>query len=147
DVYATIGNFGSSQLNQVSIEWEINGVAQTPVNYTQMIDTINGSNPYTAQVLLGTAAFQNGANTITVYTSSPNGQVDSTNYNDTISIQLQTALEPTGLTIYNTNANDATLIAEGSSGSIDYEYGSLGFILGNGTSGNSTTDTFTISGL
>ncbi len=86
DIYATIANFGSNQLDSVIVNWEFNGVAQTSINYTTLIDTLNSSSGNTASLFLGTKMFTAGSpNTIKVWTSMPNGVADTSNFNDTIS--------------------------------------------------------------
>jgi hypothetical protein len=85
DIYATIANFGSNQLDSVMVNWEFNGVAQTPINYTTLIDTLNSPSGNTASLFLGTKMFASGVpNTIKVWTSMPNGVADTSNFNDTI---------------------------------------------------------------
>lgn len=61
DIYATIANFGSNQLDSVIVNWEFNGVAQTSINYTTLIDTLNSSSGNTASLFLGTKMFTAGS--------------------------------------------------------------------------------------
>src|SRR5690554_690635 len=83
NVEATIGNFGINQIDSVDVHWEINSIAQTSFKYTQLLDTLNGSNPNTAKITLGQHNFQ-GPTEIKVFTSMPNNMVDTSNYNDTV---------------------------------------------------------------
>src|SRR5690606_28306050 len=76
NIVATIGNAGMNQLDSVEVHWEIDGVAQPSLNYTQLLDTAGGSNPRTAQVTLGSHNFQ-GLTEIKVWTSMPNGVADT----------------------------------------------------------------------
>ena len=85
DIYATIANFGSNQLDSVIVNWEFNGVVQPSINYTTLLDTLNSPNGNTVSLFLGTESFTSGApNTIKVWTSMPNGVADTSNFNDTI---------------------------------------------------------------
>ncbi|MEQ8909143.1 MAG: T9SS type A sorting domain-containing protein [Vicingaceae bacterium] len=146
-VVATIGNFGNAQINSVDVNWEVNGVAQPTFTYSSLLDTLNGSNPNTAQVTLGTANFPAGASTIKVYTSNPNGMADSFNGNDTALLSVTSAPAPTSIAISNVTLTTAMVTATGGAGTIDYEYGPAGFTPGSGTTGTSASTTFTITGL
>lgn len=84
NVVATITNYGSEILNTVTVNWEVGGQLQTPVTYSNPIDTLNGQNPNTAQINLGTFNFQNLPDTnIKVWTTNPNGIQDTVPFNDT----------------------------------------------------------------
>lgn len=85
-VVATIGNFGINQINSVTVNWSVNGALQTPANYTGLLDTIGGLNPFSAQVTLGTFSFPSGLNDVVVWTSMPNGMADTSTFNDTVSV-------------------------------------------------------------
>ncbi|MBL4709528.1 MAG: hypothetical protein JKY48_13925, partial [Flavobacteriales bacterium] len=146
-VVATIGNYGINQINSVDINWEVNGVVQPVVNYTTLLDTLFGLSANTAQVNLGTVPFIAGNNTVKVYTSNPNGVADTTNLNDTMFVDVRSALEPSDILVSNATLSSIDVTVVGAAGTIDYEYGPTGFILGSGTSGNSASATFTISGL
>ncbi|MCX6351808.1 MAG: PKD domain-containing protein [Bacteroidetes bacterium] len=79
DVYATIQNYGTASLTSVSVNWSVNGTAQTSIAYTTTI-VAGGS----AQVKLGSYSFTGtGTFNIKVYTTSPNGTTDPDNTNDT----------------------------------------------------------------
>src|SRR5690554_996211 len=92
--YATIANYGKNQIDSVWVNWEINGVSQTPLHYKQMLDTIGGIGSNTVQLTLGNYNFQS-ATDIKVYTSMPNGAIDTSNYNDTLSISTSPSLSGT----------------------------------------------------
>src|SRR5690554_2399332 len=57
NVVATIGNMGINQIDSVEVHWEVNGVAQPSLKYIGLLDTIPGSNPFSAQVNLGSYTF------------------------------------------------------------------------------------------
>jgi len=146
-VYATIANLGVNQINAVTVNWEVNGVAQTPVNYTQLLDTITGAGNFKATIMLGTAVFNAGVNNVKVFTSNPNSAVDTVNVNDTIYATPTTATAPTSVTVLSATLNSATIDAVGGAGTVEYEFGPLGFAQSSGTMGSSPTSLFTINGL
>lgn len=83
-VTVTITNYGSEILNTVTVNWEVGGQLQPPVTYNNPIDTLNGQNPNTAQLSLGSFNFQNLPDTtIRAWTSMPNGVQDTVPFNDT----------------------------------------------------------------
>ena len=95
-VVATIRNYGISQIDSCIVQWEIDGVAQTPYNYYGLLDTNGGSGLTTAQLTLGSATFAAGITyNITAWTELPNGVVDTVLINDTSSVNVQSSL--TGL--------------------------------------------------
>ena len=147
NVVATIANFGINQIDSVEVNWSVNGVAQPVVKFIGLLDTISGAGSSTAQVVLGNAAFAAGVSNLQVYTSNPNGQLDTLNFNDTANVAVQTAAAPTNITFRNATLNSVDVNAVGGAGTVDYEFGPLGFAIGTGTSGSSATPNFTISGL
>lgn len=91
DVYATIVNNGTNQIDSVDVYWEIDGIPQGSVKYTGLLDTLGGNNPSSAQVLLGNYNFQTSVN-VTIYTDMPNGVNDTINFDDTLNIDMGPAL-------------------------------------------------------
>ncbi len=86
NIYATIANFGGNRINSVTVNWSFDGVVQTPIAYTGLLDTLNGLGN-TAQILLGNKNFPSGTpKAIKVWTSLPNGVADTSNFNDTINV-------------------------------------------------------------
>ncbi|PLX09258.1 MAG: hypothetical protein C0596_01515 [Marinilabiliales bacterium] len=82
DIYITLKNYGSDPLTSVSIEWEVNSVAQTTYNWTG-----NLANNATESVNIGAYNFSSGVvYEIIVNTDSPNSNTDGNNANDTSSI-------------------------------------------------------------
>jgi hypothetical protein len=72
----------------VNVNWSVNGVTQTPVLYTTLMDTIGGLGANHANVTLGSFTFLPGNSTIKAWTSLPNNQPDTFNINDTISVTM-----------------------------------------------------------
>jgi trimeric autotransporter adhesin len=86
DVKATILNDGNNAINTVTVNWAINGVAQTPLAYATPLAV--GA---TAQVTLGNYTF-NAFDNLEVWTSIPNGMADGNPANDSASLVLATGL-------------------------------------------------------
>lgn len=84
-VTATLTNAGTNQITTAIVGWELNGVAQTPVNFTGLLDTLGGTGSQMSVVNLGSVNFSPGTTTIKVYSSMPNGVADTSNLNDTTS--------------------------------------------------------------
>ena len=91
-VYATVANFGANQIDSVTVNWEVNGVAQPSIKYIGLLDTLNGAGSHTAQIMLGSYTFPSGLNDLKVYTSDPNGVADTSNFNDTVSVKTGPSL-------------------------------------------------------
>ena len=81
-VKATIKNFGRNQIYGVSVNWSVAGTTQTPISYTTLLDTSNGSGANTAQVTLGSYAFTTTPVDIKAWTSNPNSTTDTVRIND-----------------------------------------------------------------
>ena len=146
-VVVTIGNFGVNQIDSVDINWSVNGIAQPTVRYIGLLDTNLGVGSRFAQVTLGSAAFAAGSTSLQVYTSNPNGQLDTINFNDTANVVVQSAAAPLSIVTSNVTLNSVDVDAVGGAGTVDYEYGPTGFALGTGTTGTSPTSNFTLTGL
>jgi hypothetical protein len=103
-VSVTIRNFGLQDITSVIVDWSVNGVAQTPVQFTGVLAPGN-----TTSIALGSYTFTAGVPyTIIASTSMPNGLPDLNTSNDAASIvNMQTALSGT-LTIGGTSPNYAT---------------------------------------
>jgi len=84
NVEVTIRNFGTSNLTSATINWMVNGMAQTPYNWTGNL----ASASIDSAVVIGTYNFPLGTHEITAWTSAPNGGVDSATFNDTASVSV-----------------------------------------------------------
>ena len=80
-VKVQLKNYGADTLNSVKIEYSINDIMQPAYNWTGNL--INGG---TTTLTVGTYNFQSGNDTITAWTSGPNGGIDSFTGNDTSSM-------------------------------------------------------------
>lgn len=110
-VSVTIRNYGLQNITSVDVAWTVNGIAQTPVQFTGVLAPGN-----TTSIALGSYTFVAGVPyTITASTSMPNGLPDLNTSNDAASIvDMQTALSGT-LTIGGTSPNYATFADAASS--------------------------------
>ncbi|KAB1062081.1 hypothetical protein F3059_12380, partial [Salibacter halophilus] len=90
DVYANIKNYGNNQLNNVMVNWSVDSVVQTPFLLSSMLDTLNGSGSTDTLLNIGQYDFgQSGVYDVRVWTSMPNGVPDTSNFNDTIDVQIE----------------------------------------------------------
>jgi hypothetical protein len=108
DVKVTLMNYGTNALNSATINWKINGVTQTPVQWNGFLDTLSQTTR-TTQVTLGNRSFANGTPyTIQAWTSMANGVADTVLRNDSSSVTRQPALAGT-FTIGGPSPNFATV--------------------------------------
>ena len=84
-VKAIIKNEGRNQILVSTVNWEVNGVAQTPFSSTTLLDTIGGTGIRETEVTLGSFNFlTNILYRVKVWTSMPNNVADTVNGNDTL---------------------------------------------------------------
>ncbi|MEM7039238.1 MAG: hypothetical protein AAF570_19840, partial [Bacteroidota bacterium] len=96
DVKVTLENAGTDQLTSAIINWEIDGVAQTPFNFTGLLDTLNGTGSRDTILCIGSNFFAAGTPyNIKVWSSMPNGVADTVNFNDTLEVTVQAAISGT----------------------------------------------------
>lgn len=94
-IKALIQNTGTNIVNNVTVGWSLNGVLQTPVNFTTPINTYS-SGSSSAEVTLGTNVLLNAApQHIIAWTSMPNGVADTITNNDTLDVTIQASLSGT----------------------------------------------------
>lgn len=111
-VEVMIGNVGNNNINNLQINWSINGVLQTPVAYNSVLVPISATSGQSFDtVLLGNANFAMGANLVKAWTSLPNGGPDSQPANDTTS----TSTAPATFSVTASNgticANDTAILS------------------------------------
>lgn len=81
-VYGVIKNFGNNTLTSADIDWEVNGVSQSTVNFAGSVASGD-----TMSVFLGNVSFASGTiYNVKAYTSSPNGNADGNALNDTAAV-------------------------------------------------------------
>jgi hypothetical protein len=103
-VKVKVKNTGNNAINNVLIDWEIDGVLQTPVAYNTVIPT-KGE----VIVTLGNVSFNNTPKTIRAWTSLPNGQPDLVNSDDTTKRKISGGLSG-NYTVGGVNPNFATFV-------------------------------------
>ncbi|MCF8372902.1 MAG: right-handed parallel beta-helix repeat-containing protein [Bacteroidales bacterium] len=82
DITVTLNNYGLVALSSVTINWEVNGVTQTPFSFTGNILPGNSQD-----VLIGSYNLLSTGNySFTVWTTLPNGNNDPNSSNDSYSI-------------------------------------------------------------
>jgi hypothetical protein len=90
-----LANRGYNVLNSVDIDWELDGARQATINWNYPIDSSNNinNNPTDTLITLGNLSFSPLIpHTIKVWTSMPNGTIDTVTYNDTMTITVGQAL-------------------------------------------------------
>ena len=94
-VIVNLTNAGFNQITSATINWTLNGVPQTPVNWTGLLDTLNATTRNTL-VTLTTMAFASGVPyTFVVSSSMPNGVPDTVTINDVLTITKKASLSGT----------------------------------------------------
>lgn len=79
NVLASLKNFGTATLTGATINWAVNGVAQTPYSWTGNLST----DSVQSGINIGSYNFISGAYAIRVWSSLPNGLADGLASNDT----------------------------------------------------------------
>lgn len=93
NVEAVVKNFGINQIDSVIVNWSVNGVLQPPFTYYGLLDTLGGTGQVEDTVAIGTYSFTAGvSDTVTIWTTMPNGVVDTNTYNDSTTKILTPAL-------------------------------------------------------
>lgn len=79
-----LANKGKNVINNVGIEWELNGATQTPLTWSFPIDTLGSADNDTVLTLGSTSFAVNDVKTLRVWTTLPNSAADTVNNNDTL---------------------------------------------------------------
>lgn len=78
---ARLINYGLNQITSANVNWSVNGVVQTPVSWTGVMDTFGGASTPNAWVFLDTINLSS-PKTVVAWTSLPNGVADTITNND-----------------------------------------------------------------
>jgi hypothetical protein len=151
DVKVEIVNSGLNALNTLSIEWELNGVAQTPQTISTPLDPGKAR-----EITLGAVNFTaNQEKKIKVWTSMPNGVADTIRANDTVLTFRKPGLSGT-YTVGGTSPDypgikeaAADLNAYGVCGPVTFNVGTgtyTGNVVINAVQGSSSTNTIKFIG-
>ncbi len=110
NVVVSVQNFGTNQIDSVTVNWSVDGVAQTPYNYTGIIDTVGGSGSFVRQMSIGSYNFTSAAHSVKAWTSMPNGVTDTVVINDSVQVTKQANLPPpTGVSSSALTPNSVTI--------------------------------------
>lgn len=91
-VSVVIKNNGFNQINNLKIYWSLDGGTPTLINWNTLIDTLGSVPGNAATVNLGNIFFGAAPHNFKVYTSVPNGIVDTVNVDDTLNFDIGAAL-------------------------------------------------------
>lgn len=92
DIIVQLANLGLDTLTSVVVNWEFDGVAESPSSYNGTLDTI-GSGNNIINFTLGNKNFATAEeHSLKVWTSMPNGVQDTVNVNDTLVVNLGAGL-------------------------------------------------------
>ncbi len=95
-VQVELQNFGTAQLTSATINWSVNNVTQTPISWSGLLDSVGGAGSQTTAVTLGSYTFAaNTPYTIRAWSTNPNNQPDTINYNDTLEVVVMAGLSGT----------------------------------------------------
>ncbi len=104
NVQVVVQNKGINKINNVQVNWILDGVAQTPVSYTTPIDVQGSSAGNSATITLGNVSYTNVPHTIKAFTSMPNNVPDTVNSDDTLLFTRRASplalITTTGQTVY-----------------------------------------------
>lgn len=108
EVKVNVHNYGNNDVNSVNVNWKVNGVLQTPVVYTGLIEMENTPGSPDAEVSLGSWNFPHGVNqNFEVWTSLPNGVQDTKPANDSFHTTLKAGL--LGIVNFQMSPQDTTI--------------------------------------
>ncbi len=111
DIKVRVKNNGRNVINSVTVQWQLDGITQTPLLLTSPLDTSGGTTYVNDTVLtLGNALFGTTPRTVKAWTEYPNSVADTLNADDTVNVSLRAALSGT-FTIGGTSPNYATIAA------------------------------------
>lgn len=94
DVKVKLANRGKNRIDSVRVNWRLDGTLQSQINWNSPLDTI-GSVLYRndTTITLGNVSFPNGTlRTLKVWSSYPNGVVDTVPGDDTLNVQIQASI-------------------------------------------------------
>ncbi|WP_276133563.1 T9SS type A sorting domain-containing protein [Polluticoccus soli] len=122
-VKAQVKNMGSNTINNVQLNWSVNGAIQPPVMYNSPIPITTTSAP----IMLGNVSLMNPVanNTIRVWTSLPNGVVDPMPTDDSMEIIRKPLDLPNAVIYYPTTRlcpGDSVLLQAGTGTNYFYQW-------------------------
>jgi hypothetical protein len=94
-VYVTLRNFGKNVITSATVNWTVNGTAQTPYSFSGSLDTSGGTGPRSIRLNLGNYTFPATPVTIKAWTSTVNGTTDPLSINDSTMVVKQLSMNGT----------------------------------------------------
>ncbi len=91
-VKVKLANTGINKIDSVQINYEINGVLQTPFTFLFPLDTIGSAGKTDTLLDITAINVTNSIQLVKVWTSMPNGNIDPVNTNDTVIYQIRQGL-------------------------------------------------------
>jgi PKD repeat protein len=110
DIKVTLKNNGKNRIDSVKVNWKLDGVMQNVINWKYPLDTVGGTSyPNDTTITLANISFSSGnGKVLKVWSSYPNGVVDTVPEDDTLDALLKPSLSG-AYTIGGTNPDYATL--------------------------------------
>jgi hypothetical protein len=158
DIIVRLKNNGNNLLNNVTVNWSLDGVLQTPIPWTYPLDTFGSTiYPNDTAITLGNVVFGSTSKALKAWTSMPNSVPDTVNLDDTLNTIISPSLNGTytvgGVGADYTTVSDAAnaLAAYGICGPVTFNVtassgpyiGSVGF---SNINGSSDINTITFNG-
>lgn len=92
DINVLVRNFGNNTVNNLTLNWSVDGQLQTPTTYNNAINPYTGIGTNLATITAGSWNFSAGQTYVfRFWTSNPNGGTDSVQANDTFTVILGSA--------------------------------------------------------
>lgn len=93
NVKVAVVNNGARKIDSVRVNWMLDDTLKSTIFVKTQIDTVNSSNGNVLNVSLGNVNFPSGlTRKLKIWTSYPNGVIDSSNNDDTIQMLMKAAL-------------------------------------------------------
>ncbi len=95
NVSVEVRNNGIGRINNLAIDWSLDGVPQPRINYNSLIDTLGSIAGNRAVVALGNVALGTNPHAIRAWIFQVDGQPDMMHADDTLLVSLQSSLSGT----------------------------------------------------
>jgi hypothetical protein len=96
DIVIRIRNYGNNLISGVNIQWELNGVSQSPIYWSYPLDTIGGTlYPSDTAITLTNVLFTGKSQLLKAWTEMPNAIIDTMNANDTLTTSINPIMNGT----------------------------------------------------
>lgn len=96
DIKVKVANIGKNIINNLTVQWTVDGALQTAFGLNAPLDTFGGIQyPKDTVLTLGSVFFATAGKTVRAWTEYPNSVVDTVNTDDTIQVVLKAGLNGT----------------------------------------------------